>query len=38
MDYRVISKTTVENNVAKFKFFGILHRIGVDNNGLWKIV
>ncbi len=33
-----ISKTAVENNLAKLKELGILQRVGARKNGYWKIV
>lgn len=33
-----ISKTAVENNIAKLKELGILQRVGARKNGYWKIV
>ena len=32
-----ISKTAVENNIAKLKELGILQRVGARKNGYWKI-
>jgi ATP-dependent DNA helicase RecG len=33
-----ISERAVKKNIAKFKSFGILSRIGSDKNGSWKII
>ena len=32
-----ISKTAVENNIAKLKELGVLQRVGARKNGYWKI-
>ena len=32
-----ISKTAVENNIAKLKEIGVLQRVGARKNGYWKI-